>query len=73
MQSPFGEFPLLGGAVVFTAYALVPSGELGFILHEAVRVQRIDSELQATDNFVFDLPGRAEDVGIVLSKSSNTE
>ena len=51
----------------------VPGGELDFELLEAEGFEDGFGEVDAGDDFVFDLLGGAEDVGVVLGKAADAE
>ena len=72
-QRAFGQFPLIGLAVVFAAGAAIPGGNLGFVFVEAESLQGVDGEIEAVHDFVFDLFRRAEDVRVVLSKAAHAQ
>ena len=73
LERVFGDLPLLGRAVVFAAQAVVPGGKLGFIFVETESGERIDGELKAVHDFVFDLLGCAEDVRVILREAAHAE
>ena len=51
----------------------VPGGEFDFELGEAEGLEDGVGEVDAGDDFVFDLRGGAEDVGVVLGEAAHAE
>ena len=51
----------------------IPGGKLGLEFVEAEIFQHFERELQAADDFVFDLIGSAEDVRVVLGKAAHAQ
>ena len=55
------------------AVVRVPGGELDLEFGEAEGPQHRFGEVDAGDDFIFDLAGRAEDVGVVLGKAAHAQ
>jgi hypothetical protein len=69
-----GQLPLLVGVPTeVLAVVRVPGGELDLEFVEAEGIQHFEREVEAADNFVFDLIGSAEDVGVVLGKAAHAQ
>ena len=54
-------------------FVRVPRGELDLELLEAEGLEHGFGEVEACDDFALNLPGRAEDVRIVLRKAAHTQ
>jgi hypothetical protein len=68
-----GQLPLIVAAGIGLLVVRVPGGKLDLVFVEAVDAQDFEGEVDAADDFVFDLFGSAEDVGVVLGKAAHTQ
>ncbi len=67
------QLPLIGASGVGLLVVRVPGGKLDLVLVESVDAQHFEREVDAADDFVFDLLGRAEDVGVVLGEAAHAQ
>ena len=67
------EVPLLFAAQEALLVLRIPGGKLSLELVEAEGLQHGERELQAADDFVFNLLGSAEDVRVVLRKAAHAQ
>jgi len=73
LQGADGDEPVFVAAGVGLAIGRVPGGELDLELGEAEGAENGFGEVDAGDDFVFDLAGGAEDVGVVLGKAADAQ
>ena len=68
-----GQVPVFVRAGVVGAVVGIPGGELDLELLEAEGLQHRFGKVDAGDDFVFNLAGGAEDVGVVLRKAAHAQ
>src|SRR5216684_4300665 len=73
LQRMVGEVPLILTAEEALLVLRIPGGKLGFELVEAEGLQHGECELQAADDFSFDLIRSTKNVSVVLGEAANAQ
>src|SRR5271169_2888681 len=73
LERTLGQLPLIGPPGVGLLVVRVPGGKLNLVFVESVNAKDFEGEVDAADDFVFDLLGSAEDVGVVLGKAAHAQ